>query len=182
MVVSISKSSHRCLYMEVEVIIFIFTPLTCLGPGRKRELMFWRGSGNSRALCLAGINNSPGWHQTRCCGRALAGTLGTGCYWSCSPVLLHHLLLFSFSLMEKQTSVAIAGMQHFESARERWATSVLHLPKSLKKLWYCCANFRIRSGSDWNDTTSSSQARNTLETRALQGTFRDSLLVALEEV
>lgn len=120
--------------MEVEVIMFIFTPLTCLSPGRKRELMLWRGSGNSRALCLAGISNSPRWRQTRCCGRALAGTLGTGCYWSCSPVLLHHLLLFSFSLMEKQTSVAIAGMQHFESARERWAISVLRLPKCLIKL------------------------------------------------
>lgn len=34
--------------------------------------------------------------------------------------------------MEKQTSVAIAGMQHCESARERGATSVLHLPESLK--------------------------------------------------
>lgn len=51
---SISKSSHRCLYMEVEVIMFIFTPLTCLSPGRKRELIFWRSSGDSRAFVWLG--------------------------------------------------------------------------------------------------------------------------------
>lgn len=37
---SISKSNHRCLYMEVEVIMFISTPLTCWDAGKKDELMF----------------------------------------------------------------------------------------------------------------------------------------------
>lgn len=151
-VVSISKSSHHCLYMEVEVTMFIFTPLTCWDSGRKRELMFRRGSGNSTVLCLIESNNSPRWRETRCCDRAHGGTLGTAYYWSCSPVLLHRLPLFFFSLMEKQTSVAIAGMQHFESAKERWAVSDLSLPKSLKKLWYCSTYFPVRSWSNWSDT------------------------------
>lgn len=48
--------------------------------------------------------------------------------------------------MEKQTSVAIAGMQHFESARERLATSVLRLPKSLKSYDIVMPNFLLEVG------------------------------------
>lgn len=47
-VMSISKSNHRCLYMEVEVIMFISTPLTCWDAGKKDELMFQGGSGRAQ--------------------------------------------------------------------------------------------------------------------------------------
>ena len=66
--------------------------------------------------------------------------------------------------MEKQTSVAIAGMQHFESAREKWAASDLSLPKSLKKL-VVAPVFLLETGVTGVAlyTTSSPQARNTLD-------------------
>lgn len=152
-VVSISKSSHRCLYMEVEVTMFIFTPLIC-GMQAKRENWYSRdlGSGNSTVLCLIESSNSPCWCQTHCCDRAHGDILGTAYYWNCSPVLLHRLPLFSFSLMEKQTSAARAGMEHFESARERWTASGISLPKSLNKLSSSSTDFPVRSWSSWNRT------------------------------
>lgn len=150
--------------MEVEVTMFILTPLTCWDASRRKELMFQSSSGNSTALCPTEGNNSPRWCQTRCCDRVHGGTLGTACYWSCSPVLLHRLPLFSFSLMEKQTSVAIAGMQHFESARERWAASDRSLRKLLQNSDIVAPTFLLEGGVTGMTlgTATLPQARNTL--------------------